>query len=159
MKRRAMLAGLIALSGCGGGEKKPPPPPPPPPTTLSLQLTAAPDVNPDGTGTPGPLRVRVLQLADTNALAQADFFTLDADPAKVLGPALLGSADVVLRPGQTVTLTPEVKPETKFIGVVAAYYAIDKAKWRAWLPVKPHVANAMGARFGADSVTLTERAG
>ncbi len=144
MKRRAMilsftgLVSLAAVSACGSK-----PPPPPPPTTLSIQVTAAPDVNPDGTGVAAPLRIRIMQLADTGALSQADFFAFDADPAKALGPDLLGSQDMVLKPGQTVTVTPEAKPDVKFIAVVGAYYAIDKARWRAWVRVKPHTANTI----------------
>jgi type VI secretion system protein VasD len=157
MKRRSFLAicaGNVVLAGCGGGDK---PPPPPPPTTLSLDLKAASDVNPDGTGAPGPLRVRVLQLTDTGPLSQTDFFTLDADPAKTLGPSLLASDDVILRPSQNLTVTPEAKPGVKFIGVLGAYYAIDKAHWRAWQPVKPNKPNNLVAQLNADAVTLTER--
>jgi type VI secretion system protein VasD len=125
---------------------------------LSLELKAQSDVNPDGTGAPGPLRVRVLQLTDIGPLSQSDFFTLDADPAKTLGPSLLASDDIILRPGQNETVTPEAKPGVKFIGVVGAYYGIDKAHWRAWQSVKPNKPNNLTAQFNADAVTLKERA-
>jgi type VI secretion system protein VasD len=156
MKRRSLilsvagLAGSAGLSGCGKD-----PPPPPPPTTLSLQLTAASDVNPNGTGAPGPLRVRVLQLAATAALSQADFFMFDADPAKALGPELLATDDVVLRPDQKLTIAPEAKPGIKFIGVVGAYYAIDKARWRVWSPVKPNTANKFVVECKAADIVIT----
>lgn len=155
MNRRGALlsaAGLAGLSGCGG--KKPPPPPPP--TTLALKLRASADVNPDGEGAPKPLRVRVLQLSSTTALSQAAFFTLDADPAKALGPELLASEDLVLSPGQESSTGGEAKPETKFVGVVGAYFAIENARWRAWAPVKPNTKNAYTAAFGAAGVALTE---
>jgi type VI secretion system protein VasD len=84
-----------------------------------------------------------MQLADTGALSQADFFAFDADPTKALGPDLLGTQDMALKPGQTMTVTPEPKPDVKFIAVVGAYYAIDKARWRAWVQVKPHTANTI----------------
>jgi type VI secretion system protein VasD len=157
MKRRvamlsiAGLSGLVVVSACSSK-----PPPPPPPTTLSIGLTAAPDVNPDGAGAAAPLRVRIMQLADTGALSQADFFVLDADPAKALGPDLLGTQDLVLKPAQTMTVTPEAKPDVKFIAVVGAYYAIEKARWRAWVPVKPHVANTITVKLNGAEIDMAE---
>lgn len=156
MKRRALvlsitgLAGTAAVFGCGSK-----PPPPPPPTTLSIQLNAAADVNPDGTGAAAPLRIRVMQLADTGALSQTDFFAFDTDPAKVLGPDLLGTQNLVLKPDQTVTITPEAKPDVKFVAVVGAFYAIDKARWRAWVPVKAHVANTIAVKLNAAEIVMT----
>jgi type VI secretion system protein VasD len=149
------LTTSIAVCGCGGSK----PPPPPPPTTVSAKLIAAADLNPDGTGAPEPLRVRVMQLTGTGALSQADFFTFDQDPAKALGPDLLGIEDVVLKTGQTVSVTPAVKPEIRFIGVAGAYYAIDKAHWRAWAPVKPNMANNFTVKLNAADITITETGG
>lgn len=156
-RRRALLsaagfAGAAGASGCGG--KKPPPPPPP--TALSLRLKADAGVNPDGDGAPKPLRVRVLQLSSTNALSQAAFFALDADPAKALGPELLATEDFVLSPGQAASMDGEAKPGTRFVGVVGAYFAIERARWRAWAPVKPNTKNAYTAAFDAAGVALTE---
>ena len=159
MNRRQVLqsfggmAGVSIVSACGGDK----PPPPPPPTTLSLQLAATADVNPDGAGTAKPLRVRMLQLSGTTALAQADYFAIDADLPKALGAELLGVEELTLRPGQTASLNEEAKPGTRFIGALAAYYAIDQAKWRAWAPVKPNVANAYGIKFAATEVSFTGR--
>ena len=145
-----MIAGVSsgALAfGCGGG--------PPPPTLLKLRLSASQDANSDGAGAPKPLKVRMLQLAGTTALSQADFFSIDADPAKALGPDLLATEELVLRPGQTVSLDREARPGTRFVGLVAAYFAIDRARWRAWAPVKPNIRNDYVAKFDAAGVAFT----
>jgi type VI secretion system protein VasD len=149
------FAGAAGVAACGG--KKPPPPPPP--TALSLRLTASADVNPDGEGAPKPLRVRVLQLSSANALSQAAFFAMDADPAKALGPELLASEDFVLSPGQAASMDQEAKAGTKFVGVVGAYFAIERARWRAWAPVKPNTKNTYAAAFDASGVALTGSGG
>jgi type VI secretion system protein VasD len=155
--RRALLLSLglaaagTTASGCGG--KKPPPPPPP--TSVALTLAAGADVNPDDSGAPKPLRVRVLQLSSATAISQAGFFAVDADPAKALGAELLASEDVVLRPGQTASLEQDAKPGAKFLGVVGAYFAIERARWRAWVPLKPNAKNTYTAGFDAAGVTLT----
>jgi predicted component of type VI protein secretion system len=53
----------------------------------------------------------------------------------------------------------EAKPGTKFVGVVGAYFAIERARWRAWAPVKPNAKNAYAATFDAAGVALTEGGG
>jgi type VI secretion system VasD/TssJ family lipoprotein len=96
MNRRHLLPMLTALgfgvvlAACGGGEPPPPPPPPPPPTLVSLTLKAAPDVNPDASGAPKPVRVRVYKLKTGQPFAETDFFALDQDPQKALGGDLVG---------------------------------------------------------------------
>jgi len=136
------------VSDCGSS--------PPPPTILVLRLSASPNVNPDSGGVPKPLRVRVLQLASTKALSQADFLAVDADPGKAPGPDRLAAEDLVVTPGQTIPVDSEATPGTRFVGVVGGYFAFDRAQWRAWGPIKPNVKDAYVARFGATEVVLTE---
>ena len=152
MRRRLILTSspalaLVCLANCGG-EK--------PPTTLAIDISADTAVNPDRAGVAKPLRVRLIQLASTTQFSQANFFGLDADPAKVLGPDFLGVQDVVIGPGQEMTVEPDAKPGIKFLGVVGAYFAITEAEWRAWAPVKANVPNRFAAKFTAASVKLTE---
>jgi len=70
-----LLLGATALAPLGACHKKPPPPPPappppPPPTLVSMAVKAAPDVNPDLSGAPQPVRVRVFQLTSPDRLNQ-----------------------------------------------------------------------------------------
>lgn len=152
MRRRHLLTvlagsgGTALAAGCGGGG--------PPSTALALKLWADAGVNPDRAGAPKPLRVRVLQLSGTTRLSQVDFFAFDADPAKALGPEFLAVEDMVIGPGQAASLEPDAKPGIKFVGVVGAYFAIERAQWRAWAPVKAGAANAYTARFSASEATL-----
>lgn len=151
MRRRSLLAVLASLGaamladGCGGG---------PPPTTLAFQLSGDAGINPDRGGAPKPLRVRVLQLASTTRLSQANFFALDADPAKALGPEFLAVEEVVLGPGQSLALEPEAKPGVRFVGVVGAYFSVESARWRAWAPVKAGAANAYTVKLDAAGIAF-----
>jgi type VI secretion system protein VasD len=164
MNRRRLLSVmgvLVLLAACGGKDEPPPPPSPPPPTpptVVSLTLKAAPDVNPDTGGTAKPLRVRILKLADGNALAGADFFALDRDPAKALGADLKGSDELILAPGAVQVWQAKLDDEVKVIGVVAAYHAIDRAQWRSWKEVPPHAVTLLVAELGASGVALREAA-
>lgn len=151
------LLGSLALAACGSDP--PPPLPPPPPTVLNLSLQASPDMNPDAAGQPKPLRVRVLRLAAVDSLAQADFHALDADPSAALGKALVGQEEVVLVPGATVPLTAEFEADARFVAVVAAYYAVDRAQWRAWQPVPKQATTSLTATLGAAGLDLAAAKG
>ena len=158
--RRLLLPamGALALLAACGKDEPPPPlsPPPPPPTIVSLTLEAAAEVNPDAAGAAKPLRVRVLELADGNAFSRADFFALDQDPAKALGGDLVGSEELVLAPGATRIWQARLDDKVRVIGVVAAYRAIDRARWRAWKEIPPHATTLLVADLGASGVALRE---
>ena len=78
-----------------------------------------------------------------SAFANASFFQLYDDDSAVLGGDLQDRSDFVLRPGETVSLTRNLKLETRFLGVVAAYQDIDQATWRALVPVLPEQTSTM----------------
>jgi type VI secretion system protein VasD len=151
MRRRPLLALALLLAACGGGE---PPPPPPPPTIVSLTLKADPDVNPDPSGAPKPIAVKVFQLASPASFMSADFFTLDADAQAALDGDLVAQESFVLAPGGTEVYQRELKPEARFIGLAASYAQIDQAGWRAVIEPPPHQTSLLQGRLGARGLTL-----
>lgn len=125
-----IVSGL--LSACSS------PPPPPPPTLVELSFTAAADVNPDPSDRASPIIVRYFQLAGTSAFEKADFFQIHDKEAAFLGPDLITREEVPMVPGATQKASFEAKAGTKFIGVIASYREIDKAEWRADVPIPPN---------------------
>src|SRR6185436_10305384 len=99
------LAALLAAAGCA---KAPPPPPTLPPITIAappeartksaMTLVASADTNPDRSGRPSPIVVRVYQLKTDAAFSGADFFALYDDDQKVLGAELITRDEYVLNP-------------------------------------------------------------
>lgn len=122
--------------GCGGADV-------PPPARIEGNLMASEDVNPNLRGEPSPVFVRLYELRAETAFADAGFFQLYDDDADVLGGDLQDRSDYVLRPGETVPFARNLKPETRFVGVVAAYQDIDRATWRALVSVPPEQTTAM----------------
>lgn len=107
---------------------------------LQGQLYAAADVNPDMLGRAAPVMVRIYELASDEVFNRIDFFSLyDHEPA-VLGPALLRARSFQLAPGQALDITGNVEPRTQFIGVVAAFRDLDRARWRVLAPLPPKTA-------------------
>jgi type VI secretion system protein VasD len=146
-----LIAGLVlVLAGCG--KEPPPPPPPPPPGIIDLTVSAAPDVNPDGAGRASPVNVTVYQLASRGALDSADFFQL-SKPEK-LAADQRARDDVQLAPGEQKNLTRALAEGARFVAIVVAFRAIDKASWRAVVEVPPHGTTKLTAQLAGITVSL-----
>lgn len=146
-----VLAALLSsANGCGGDK----PPPPPPPTRVEAKIVAAKDLNPDMRGIPAPLFLRVYALRAETAFANADFFQLHENDSAVLGGDLIKRSEHVLRPGETQPLTRELEDEVRFLGFVAAYQEIDRATWRALLPVPQNKTTKVTIQLGPREIAL-----
>ena len=128
------------LSACSSG----------PVTTVHLSLVGAPKLNPDETGAPNPVQVRVFMLKTSEAFTNTDYFQFTDKERAVLGADLMSQTNDVLRPGQTKVLNLPVLPGTKFIGVSAAYRNIDQATWRVVGPI----AEKVTVKAGPDALSI-----
>ena len=116
------IAMLAALAACASG--------PPKPTKARMTVIAQSDVNPDASGRPSPIVVRVYQLQQDAKFANADFFALFDDEQQALGADLLARDEISLAPGERKEVQVEVKGEAKFLGAVAAFRDIRNSQWR-----------------------------
>ena len=120
--RWVAIAMLAALAACASG--------PPKPTKARMTVIAQADVNPDASGRPSPVVVRVYQLQQDAKFANADFFALFDDEQQALGADLLARDEITLAPGERKEVQVEVKGEAKFLGAVAAFRDIRNSQWR-----------------------------
>lgn len=123
-----LLATYGALVACSS---PPPPKPPPQPVKVKLTLAASADVNPDAQNRPSPIVVRIYQLKDDAGFKDADYFALYDKEAATLTAALVSRVEFELAPGEKHTADYSVSPDTRYIGVAAAYRDIRNAQWRA----------------------------
>jgi type VI secretion system protein VasD len=129
IRRRFLLPVLpaLAVAYCA--------PAPKPPAVLTLTMIGGADQNPDTSGKPSPVAVRLYQLTQTAKFERADVFALTEREAQTLGQDSAGSQEFVLSPGETQTKQFELKPGVQAIGVVVLYRDVDNAKWREVAPV------------------------
>jgi type VI secretion system protein VasD len=144
------FAALVLLSSCGGA-------PPPPPPVVELTLTAAPNVNPDPSGRPAPVLVRIYQLASANKFELADYYQLSNNEAATLSGDLLGRDELILSPGQSRHLTLNMKHDATRVGVTVAFRQIDRAKWRADTAFAPSGPTNVTAAVAGLTLTLERR--
>jgi type VI secretion system protein VasD len=141
--RAAAVLALCLVAACGS-DKEPPPAPKPEaePVTMApvgaqLQVTmvATPVVNPDPTGRPSPIAIRLYQLASATPFKDLDAFTLFDNDKQALGGSLLATFDAILDPGGARAISTDLNPKATFLGVVATYRNYETAKWRAITPI------------------------
>lgn len=119
---------------------------------LDLSLIAAETVNPDPTGRPSPVVVRVHDLTDPALFEQADFFALYRQPESTLGANLVETWEYDFRPGDRHAIDRPVAPEVHAVGVVAAFQDLG-GTWRAVIPLGPRGAEGTLVLDGVD-ITL-----
>ena len=139
---RTTLATALIAVGCA---KSPPPTPvAAPPLTIAaaadarvsapMTIAASTDTNPDASGRPSPIVIRVYQLRTDAAFSSAEFFALFDDEQKVLGQELISRDEFMLSPSERRTLNVTVAPDARFVGAVAAFRDIRNAQWRGIVP-------------------------
>ncbi|CRM42694.1 MULTISPECIES: type VI secretion system lipoprotein TssJ [Pseudomonas] len=125
----SMLLALGLLTGCGSLS------PFSTLTKLDLSLTASDTVNPDLHGRPSPVVVRLLELRHPAAFENADFFSLYSHAEQALPKDWVNSEELELRPGEQQVLKLSIEPQSRYIGVLAAYRDLPHVQWRLVLPV------------------------
>ncbi|WP_250501242.1 type VI secretion system lipoprotein TssJ [Caballeronia sp. GAWG1-5s-s] len=152
--RGMLLLGIAALCALGVAACKSPPPAPPPPTVVRVDVHALDQVNPDHTGRPSPVLVRVYELKATAAFDSADFFTLYGKDQATLGADLNAKNEFLLKPGERQSVEQAVQPGTKFVAVMSAYRDIEHSRWRATVPVPPNQTTVVSVRVDRADVSV-----
>jgi type VI secretion system protein VasD len=130
----AAAAIVLAAGACKKPPKAPEAAPPPKPVEAHLIIAAGAESNPDASGRPSPIVVRVYQLKGDAAFTGADFFGLFDDEQKALGAEFISRTEVVLAPSEQRTVDVAVSGDTRFLAAIAAFRDIRNAEWRAVVP-------------------------
>lgn len=125
-----LLGALLTVGGCMVANSVVTPS-----TTLDFRSSTA--LNPDITGRPSPLVVRVLELSEVRRFESADFFRLYEHADQELGSDLLKTHELEIQPGQIRVQDLQLHPATRHLGIIAAYRDIESARWRVVLTAKP----------------------
>ena len=117
-------------------------------TKLDVVLTASEHVNPDLHGRPSPVVVHLIELRHGGAFEHADFFGLYGNAQQVLPKDWVNSEEVELRPGDRLAFKLRIGPDSRFVGVLAAYRDLPHVQWRLLLPVTAQQLNRADLMLG-----------
>jgi len=125
---------VMALAACAS---KPPKPPEPPPDA-KVVISAGANINPDPSGQPTPVEVRVYTLRGKDEFSGADYDAMDDKDRETLGASLIGREGEPIYPGQQLQAKLPVTPDTRFVGAMARFRdARSTNQWRAITNVEP----------------------
>jgi type VI secretion system protein VasD len=144
-----LLVMILMHTGVGCGGKTPPPAPAVPApvapsitiaapveakTKATMTIAAGKDTNPDASGRPSPVVVRIYQLRTDAAFKAADFLALLDNDQKALGIEMISRDEFVLDPSERQSLEVAVAGDTRFVGAFANFRDYRNAQWRALIP-------------------------
>jgi type VI secretion system protein VasD len=153
-RRRELIgvaATLVVLTAVLAGCKTAPPPP----TVIEASLQGSPQLNPSVSQRPSPLLLRVYELKSPTAFNQADFMSMYQSDQAALASDLVARDEVMLQPGETRPYKKQLAPETRFIGVIAAYRDLEQATWRVVVPVQVGKTQKLTIRADRLAVSVT----
>jgi type VI secretion system protein VasD len=122
------LSALLPLAGCSSTAKRVPVP-------YAIALTADPQVNPDANGRPSPIQITLYELKSGSTFESRDYFALQANPQAALGPELLNTDQVILKPGETQVIKHPGNTDAEVVGIVASYRDLEDSHWRLVVPL------------------------
>jgi len=107
-------------------------------TDLKLTFHADADINPDDKKKPSPLFLRLYELKSTKQFQKANFIDLFERDTEVLGADMVGKQTLKrLKPGDDRKDSYVLKPETRFVGLVAEFLQYKDAKFKIIIPISP----------------------
>jgi type VI secretion system protein VasD len=98
--------------------------------------------------------LRVYELRALGAFNSADFFSLFEKESETLGQELVGREEYTVRPSETRPYQRQLQPDTKFIGVVAAFRDLESSRWRLAMPVPTGREISISVGIDAKAVTM-----
>ncbi len=134
---------------------QPQPPAPPKPSVAELSFVIDPNVNPDASGRPSPVIVRIYELRSVTAFNKADFFSLYERDKEQLGPELIARDELPLRPGGSPQAITTLRTDTRYLGVIAAFRDIERARWRASTPILVNQTTRMEIKLDRNEIAIT----
>lgn len=126
-------------------------------TKINATVIASSDLNPNSSGRPSPLVVRIYELKSVDTFKNSDFFTLYDDEAKALGDDLVLREEFELAPGEQKEIRRKLSADTQYVGIIAAFRDIDDARWQAHAEIKLDSVNTFTIEVGSHSVAINRR--
>ncbi len=130
-------------------------------TDLVLTFKADADINPDDKKRPSPLFLRMYELKSTKQFAKANFIDLYERDAEVLGADMVAKQTLKrLKPGDERKDSFVLKPETRYVGLVAEFLQYKDAKFKLIIPIAPTNVFASSAvvRISGNIISIAKEA-
>jgi type VI secretion system protein VasD len=130
IKSAALVCAMMSLASCSSLPLMAP-------SSSKIKLVTHNDLNPDASGRPSPVPIRVYLLSNADKLSRADYFQIIDHEKDVLGSDIITREEAIVRPGESQEIVLQGWREHAEVGVVVGYRDIERANWRVISPL-PH---------------------
>ncbi len=100
------------------------------PNFAKLTIIADQNLNPAIDGRASPVVIRIYQLSQAAKFNNSNFFALYENDQSLLGNNLQTRTEFEITPNKKYQKKLEIKPNTHFIAILAAYRDLDHAQWK-----------------------------
>ncbi|WP_305907334.1 type VI secretion system lipoprotein TssJ [Methylomarinum sp. Ch1-1] len=121
----------------------------------NLTVIADANLNPAIDGRASPIVTRVYQLAETAKFDNSGFFALYENDQALLGNDLLSRIELEVKPDENYQHRLEIKPNTRFIAVLAAFRDLDNSQWKDMTAFQIDSNRSLTIKLNENSVKLT----
>jgi type VI secretion system protein VasD len=97
--------------------------------------------------------VLVMRLRSTGKFDSADYFALQGNAASALGSDLIGSDQIAVGPGKTVSKIITVEPDATALAFVALIREPGGKNWRTSRPVSPGSQFTVNVTLGSGGIS------
>lgn len=125
---------------------------------VELAVASQPNVNPDYSGRPSPVVVKVYELRNSMSFKQADFQTLFEHPMQAMGSDVVAADELIFVPGEARTIAYLPSMDSRFLGIVAGFRQMGRGYWRALRPIDALGENRIALELNDSSIILVPEA-
>ena len=98
--------------------------------------------------------MRIYELKAAAPFESADFVSLFDKDQATLGGDVIARDEFVLGPGESMAIKRDLSADSKFLAVMAAFRDLERAKWRAVVPLVAGEDNSLSVRLDALTVSI-----
>jgi type VI secretion system protein VasD len=106
-------------------------------TSITSKITAGPNINPDINNTPSPVALSIFELSAAPLFQGTDFFSLYANAGNSLGSTLLYEKNVMIVPGQSLSVSVPCVKGAHYLGYIVAFRNLNNIAWRGLVAINP----------------------
>ncbi|MFT5083360.1 MAG: type VI secretion system protein VasD [Lentisphaeria bacterium] len=129
-------------------------------TDIKIKMNIAGNVNPDESGKPSPVFVRLYELNNTAIFEKADFIDLYENDEKILGSSLVAKQELKrFIPGKMRIEELVLKKDTQYVALFAEFFRFKDARSKIVFPVTARnvVRNTISVEISENEIHLLSK--
>lgn len=125
-----------------------------PKTTLQSKITASDRLNPDINNRASPILLGIYELKSSIPFKGLDYYQISNASHKKLASSVIDFNELEIRPSENKYYKQLLNPNTRYLGLIAAYRNIENAQWKQIIEI-PHTGSKLKLKIYLNSQQLS----